>query len=446
MPIETEQGGSTTGATSAPWHTRLAALVNNISGATWKGLASTSAWQMANYLIPLLTFPYLARVLGVHGFGMIGIAVAIMAYAVLFTDWGFTLSATQAVARVREDRNAVNAILWATVAAKAVLGSVSLVVAIIGSALFIQDPTLRKVVYISSVTVIGSVLTVDWVLRGLEEMSKFAVSSILGKLATVPLVYLLVHNSTQIAEAAFAMASGSLFTAVITIVMVHKLGVIRRPDLNLRAVRTQLHDGLYVFLSTAVVSIYTNTLTLALGVAAGTREVGLFSGADKLRRPVTSALAPLGMVFYPRMNYLAMSAPHTARSTALRLLFVQTATAFFLSIFLFAAAPFLIRILLGPDFIPATPALRLMALAIIATGISNVLGLMIMLPFGLKREFTMCVIGGAVIGAIAVFPLSVRFGAAGTAATALIAEITVTTMMYVALRYRLPWFRLMGAR
>ena len=84
-----------------------------------RGLAAASIWQGANYLLPLITFPYLARVLGVEGFGLIGMAAAITGYALILVDWGFSLSAAQAVARMRDDLVATSDLIWATVLAKA---------------------------------------------------------------------------------------------------------------------------------------------------------------------------------------------------------------------------------------------------------------------------------------------------------------------------------------
>ena len=83
-------------------------------------------WQAGTYLVPLLTFPYLTRTLGVEAYGALGIGMAVSAYALIWTDWGFNLSASRAIAQMRQDREAVTTLFWNTLTAKAILALVSL--------------------------------------------------------------------------------------------------------------------------------------------------------------------------------------------------------------------------------------------------------------------------------------------------------------------------------
>ena len=371
---------------------------------------------------------------------MIGIGIAVANYALLLTDWGFGLSATQAVARERNDPVAVNRILWATISAKAFLGLLSSLAIIIGAMLFVSEPGLRAVLIISTLNVVGSILSVDWALRGLEHFTKFAAASIIGRLMAVPLVFLLVHNPFQVAEASFATAAGGLITAGITLTMAHRCGILRRPTVSLKDVVLQIKGGTHIFLSTATISLYTNSLAIALGVTAGVQQVGLFSGADKIRRPVFSLLSPISMVFYPRMNYLAATDIEKARRTGLHILRIQSGIALLLSAALCVATPLAVRVLLGTGFEAAIPVLQILSFLIFIIAVSNVLGLMIMLPFGMKREFTACTIVGAVFGLALVIPLSCYFGAIGASVAAVMAELAVTVAMYSVLARRLDWF------
>ena len=79
-------------------------LRRKLSRAAWAGLASASVWRIANYVIALATFPYLARTLGVAGFGVFGLGAAIAACAQLLTHWGFALTGTQQATRLRGHR------------------------------------------------------------------------------------------------------------------------------------------------------------------------------------------------------------------------------------------------------------------------------------------------------------------------------------------------------
>src|SRR4029453_8820464 len=87
--------------------------------------------QASVYIIPLVTIAYVARVLGAGHFGLLGIATNIIGNLIVFTDWGFSLSATREVARNAKDPHALREIFWNTLAAKCMLGLASLLSALI---------------------------------------------------------------------------------------------------------------------------------------------------------------------------------------------------------------------------------------------------------------------------------------------------------------------------
>jgi O-antigen/teichoic acid export membrane protein len=188
-------------------------------------------------------------------------------------------------------------------------------------------------------------------------------------------------------------------------------------------------------------SLYTNNLTIILGIVSGTQQVGILSGADKIRRPVQSLLSPISMVFYPRMSFLAMDDLDKALYTSLNLLRIQGAMSFLLSASLTVCAPIAVDILLGSGFEQASTTLQILSWVIFFTGVGGVLGPMIMLPFGMKREFTICIFVGAMVGLGSAVPLSIYAGAVGAATGAVCSEAAVALAMYAIVARRFPTFR-----
>jgi polysaccharide transporter, PST family len=415
-----------------------------LSRATWAGLASASVWQAANYLIPLLTIPYLTRILGVYGYGVIGIGAATSSYALLLTNWGFEYSATQAVAQERENPDAVSRILWATVSAKVLLGLLSSGAIIFGALFFVPDPSLKAVLLVSTLNVVGSAFDLEWVLRGMERLSKFAAASIIGRIAAVPLVFLLVRRSDQTAEAVFAGAAGGLITAAVTWEMVRRIGILRKPRISARSIFMQLKGGAHLFLSTIAISLYTASIVVVLGATTGTQQVGLFVGADKIKTAVIGLFYPICMVFYPRMSFLASTDSKKARATSLVLLRTTAGLSLLVSVGLYLTAPIAVRLLLGNGFGAAVPVLQILSWVIFLGTTNHVLASMIMLPFGLKREFSICSLWGTLVGLGSVFPLSFYAGAVGAAIAAVLAEIAVMSALFFALVQRLSWFKPFG--
>ncbi|QYF87652.1 oligosaccharide flippase family protein [Brevundimonas sp. PAMC22021] len=392
-----------------------------------RGLAAASVWQIANYLLPLITFPYLARVLGAEGFGLIGMAAALTGYALILVDWGFSLSGAQAVARMRDDARATSHLIWATVLAKAWLCAAGLAALAVVAALAPAD--LRLVLLAWALAAPAAVLNLDWALKGAEALGRFAWTSVAGRLLAFPLVFLWVRDAGDAALAALCVSIGALATAMLTLWQARAIGLLRRPHLDACSAWRQLKSGAHVFGSTAAISLYTNTLSVGLGLISGAGQLGLFAMAERIRRSAQGALSPIMTVFFPRMSALHASDPAAAGRLAKRLLLTQGGLAAVLALLLAVLAPALVRLLAGPGADGAVPVLRAMAPLIFLVGLNNALGVMILLPFGLKRAFTSAILAGGAVGLILLWPLATRYGAVGAALTAVAAEVVVAAVM-----------------
>lgn len=422
---------------------RLTSLLTDfrarLSSPSARGLVATSIWQLSNYAIPLLTFPYLARVLGVEGFGLIGLAVAIIGYALMITDWSFGYTATQAVAQNKKSPKTISQIIWDVTFAKAALGAICSLAVIVCAQ--VVPESLRCVLMAALLNILGAVLSVDWVLRGMGQFARFATTSVLGRLAAIPMIYLLVQGPDDAAMAVIVSAMGGLLSVLLGWAALVKLEVAGRMALRPSAIWKFLADGRHVFSSVAATSFYTNSIAVALGYVSSAHQVGLYAGADRIKRPVHSLLSPISLVFFPRMSDISQSDPPKAVQLAKRLLVVQGGLALMLSILLTLAAPLLVRILLGPAFGEVVPILMVQAWLIFFIGLSNVTAAMIMIPFGMKRELTYCIYTGAILGLALVFPLSYYGGAFGASLAALIAEIGVTVSSFILLMRRFSWLK-----
>lgn len=421
----------------------LRGISNRLRSKTSAALSAAGAWQIASYVIPLLTTPYLARILGPHQFGQVAVGLAVATYVQIVTDWGFNFTATQAAARLRADPSGLDKLISATIFAKASLfaGASIVTLAVIFT---IGSEALRPLIILSLIGPLGGVFNLDWLLRGTERIGTFAITTVFGRLCAVPLVFLLVRDPGDVNLAAFALAISSPITAAVILYAARRENLLHLTRISVKSAFDQISVGAHVFLSTAAISIYTNTLSIVIAGTSNATQVGLFSSADKIRRPVQSLYSPIAMVFYPRLSYLAQEDASQAKAMCSRILLIQGSVALTLSIILAVTAPLCVTVVLGNAYADAVPVLRVLSSLIFMVGLSNVLGLMIMIPFGLRREFLFCVAAGAVIGLGLAIPLSMAAGALGAAVAAASAEATVTVSMYVVLSRRFAWFRPFG--
>jgi PST family polysaccharide transporter len=399
-------------------------------------------WQVGNYAIPLLTFPYLTRILGLRQFGVYALSFAVASYFVLLTDWGFALAAPGQIARTGGDRSQINRIFWSTLSAKAILGCVAFVLIGLAAFAFRQVREIAPVLFCASGMVVANVITVNWCLQGLERLGKFATAATIGRALTVPATILLVHSENDAWIAALVQSAGAGIGGVISLILLRNLSVVGRPVVTVQGISAQIKEGWPLFVSALSATLYTSTNTVVLGMLRGPAQAGLFGGADRLRMAAQAATAPISSAVFPRSSRLMHEDRDAGLAFARRLLLYQGAFMLLISIVMMVAAEPMIRILAGPHFEGSVAVLRCLAPIPFLVGIGNVFGVQLLLPLGMKRTFSRITAAAAVIDIAIVFPLSWWFGAVGTAFAALVAEGFVVAAMGVALaRTGLPIFR-----
>ncbi|MBO0733331.1 MAG: flippase [Methylocapsa sp.] len=394
---------------------------------------SLTVLQGSTYLIPLVLTPYLARVLGVEQFGMLGIATSIILNLTTFTDWGFSLSATREVAQNRSDPVELRNIFWNTLAAKGMLSLASFIALIAIIAYLGLSSPLSWIILAGGPQVLGNVVGVNWFLLGIEAAPSMVVGALIGRLSVIPLTLYFVHSPRDTILAAAIAASGPVLSAAIALPIALRMRPLMPVFFTFGGAWRQLRGGWHIFLANAGALLYTQLNVIVVGAFAGPVQAGLLFGAQKLAGACKSVMGPLGAAAYPRLSSLVPKQPGEAIRLAMRILAFQGAITLGLFLFLLVAAPYLVRLFLGAGYEGAVPAVRWLSGTVFVIGISNVLGLQIMLPFGMKQLFMRILTTSGMFNVISIGPLSYYFGATGAAISVLITEGIVTTLMAVAL-------------
>jgi O-antigen/teichoic acid export membrane protein len=392
------------------------------------------ALQAANYIIPLLTFPYLTRTLGVEQFGAYALALAVASYLALFVDWGFAFTAPSQVARERHLPNRLNEIFWSVLFARVGLGAGVLTILYVVIATVPPLQTLWLPLACASGLVLASMLTVSWCLQGLERMSKFALAAVIGKAMTIPATFFLVQDPEDAWIALLIQSGGSAIGGVLSISFVLRLRIIGVPVIGMRAILDQIRQATPLFLSSVAVNIYTSSNTIVLGLLQGPASVGLYAPADRLRMVAQAIIPPISQAVYPRVSRMFVEDRDKGLELSQHVLLLLGAITLVASAALFLAAEPLVILIAGPMFAGAVPVLRWLAPIPFIVSINTVLGMQMMLPLGLNRPFSRVLIRAAAVDLVLIVPLTWYFGAEGAAMSVLAAELWVVTDMTLQLR------------
>lgn len=258
--------------------------------------------QASNYLLPLLTLPFLGRVLSVETFGKLAFAQAIAQYFVMLTEYGFNLTATRRISIARADRSRVSEIFANTMAAKGLLALGGYIAAI---ALVTLSPKLNGMVPLVTacyVGVIGSFLLPLWLFQGLEEMKALVYATTTARIAAVCAIFLAVRSDSDLIVAALLQNAGSLLAGLFALALIRRYRLVHIQLPSWRGIKEALADGWSMFLANVAISFYTTLNTVLLGLFASASEVAYFAAADKLRFAAQGLFLPIAQAVYPRVS------------------------------------------------------------------------------------------------------------------------------------------------
>ena len=396
-------------------------------------IAAMGVVQISNYVIPLITLPYLTRVLGAETFGKVAFAQVVMAYFVLLVDYGFSWSATSKVAANRSNPAEVNRIFAATWAAQWVL---VLLAALVAGGVILVSERLQSdapLYAAASTTVVATALFPIWFLQGLERLQVVAALQLFTRsLALIP-IFLLVRQPSDAIWVLIIQGGAAILAGVLSLWWMHRQSIVAWHRPRWHEIAAALREGGALFGSRVSISLYTALVPLVLGWVAGPVALAYFNLADKLRSAAQSLLVPLSQALFPRMSYLVHKDGGAAYALIKRSTLAVALIAGSASVSLWALADWMVLLLGGGDFAPAAEVLRWLAPLPLVIGLSNILGVQIMLPHGLNRAFNVILSSAAVISLLLIWPMALHLGAPGAAQTMLLVELWVTGAMTVTL-------------
>lgn len=263
---------------------------------------SLSLLQGANYLLPLITVPYLVRVLGIEKFGLIMFAQAFITYITIITDYGFNLSATRQIAIYREEKKKLSEIFSAVFSIKLLLllaCSIILIVLVFSFDKFYDN---FKVYFFYFGIVIGNVLFPVWIFQGLENMRYITLLNLLSKVVFTLLIFVYIKSPDDFLLAPIFQSLGYIIAGSISLfIIIKKFEIqLRVPQISL--IKYYFADSTPYFISRVSASLYTNTNTFIIGLVLGNSFVGIYTSAEKIFNAITSMYTPLNDALYPYMS------------------------------------------------------------------------------------------------------------------------------------------------
>lgn len=379
--------------------------------------------QIARKMIPLVAVPVLARALGPSGWGVVAFVLSFSTFLILLVEFGFDLSATRAIARVRESTEECARIVAGVVGSQLLLYLAGVTVAV---PIAYAIPMLRSdplLVAVGLMAALPQALSPLWFFQGMERVRIVAGLDIAGKLLSLAGMLLLVDGPEDAWKVlALYGVAPALFTTAGFCLMFQTVPL-RMPSWE--SMRESLAGSWPMFLLKASKSLYGVANVFLLGLFAPPFIVGYFAAAEKISTAVYGLLNPIEQALFPRLSHMVHQAPEKALRLVRIGLALMLSGGTMLMLALMAGAPYLIRLLMGSRFQEAVPVLRILALFLPFAGVTIALGFQWLLPLGLERYMNRIILTGGVINIALGSLLSSRFGHLGMAWAVVSTELFV---------------------
>lgn len=395
---------------------------------------SLSIIQGINYVFPLLTIPYLVKVLGPDRFGLIAYAQALMQYFVVVNDYGFNLSATRKIATIRHDSTLLGRTVSSILLLKAIFIAASLIVLLL---LCLLIPRFRQEILLYLISfgfVAGNSFIPLWFFQGAEKMQHIAIASFVGRL-----FYFIVLFSLVRGPADYLLAAGvySLAQVIVAITGIFLVLIVYKVKLVLPARRDmviELKEGWNVFVSMVASNLYTSSNAFILGFFASNAVVGYYSAGEKIVRTIQAMMNPVFQSVFPHLSALAAVSRDRALLLVKKIALLVGSVTFVISLLLFVGAVSIVSFLFGPAYERSVSVIRILAFLPFICSMGNIFGTQIMLNFNLEKPFKNIIVAGAFLNVVLALFLVNVLSYHGIAISMLITEsfITIALLLYLA--------------
>ena len=390
-------------------------------------------------LFPLITFPYVCRVIEADGVGQVNFFQSIISYISLFTCLGIPMYAIREIARDRNDVVKMNRTATEILLLHSML---TLVGYAIVAFLCLTVPQIQvniPLFLILSLTIFFTAIGCEWFYQGIEDFKYITIRGLIIKTISVILLFIFVKSKADLlyygCYAVLGVLGGNIFNFFRLRKYIHRENIIFS-DLH---IKRHIKPVLEVFSFSVVTSIYLQLNTVLLGFMKNALAVGYFTAATKVMQMLLQMSSCLGSVMMPRASHLIAENKESEFNNLIQKSYDFTlAIAMPITVGLIFCAPSLITTLCGIKFEESILPSQIIAPIILMVAISNVFGIQVLFPKGKINIVTLCCGIGAIADLILNLCLIPFFSYVGTSIAYLGAEVATTVSMYFIGRKYIP--------
>jgi len=390
---------------------------------------SLSVLQVLNYILPLVSLPYLTRVLGVEYFGLLAFATATVGYFQIITDYGFNFTATKEISIFRDDQKKLGEIFSAVISIKVLLMLISILLLTVIVFSFKKFSKDWEIYYFSFGLVLGQVLFPIWFFQGMEKMRYITYLNIIAKSIFTIAIFIFIKQPSDYYIAPILTSIGYISVGVYSLIIIKNDFNIKFKIQPISIIRYHLKEGWHIFISGIFTSFYTTSVTFILGIFSTNQVVGYYSLANRIIGVASNIFSPLNGAIFPYISKLVIDSKIKASAYINKILIYSSIVMLIFSILLFTFAKEIVLLISSSEFVNSIIILRILAFLPLILNAATIMLTNYFINFGFQSVLSKIYLFSAALSIILSFTLVPLFFEIGSAIAVLSVELITTFLM-----------------
>lgn len=393
-------------------------------------------YQITIILTPFITTPYIARVLGAEGIGIVAFTDSIVQYFIILGTLGVnSLYGTRTIAYVRDDLDNRSKVFWELMIFKVITSIITYGIFI--SCIYLVEPEYLTIFLIQSISIIASFFDVAWFFMALEDFKKTVTRNLIVRILGVIVLFIVVNDQDDLWKYVTLLVTVNLFGNLILCCYLPKYINLAKPDL--KELKTHFKLSLKILLPQIASSVYVLLDKTMVGYLANQVELGIYDLSQKIIRISLTVVTSTSIVLIPKIsNIVSKGDLNQMKEYIYKSFQFSSYLAFPLTLGLIGIAPEFIPWFLGEQFLKVITLITIAAPMIIAIAWSNVIGLQLMIPTKQEKVLTISYVIAALASFILNLLLIPKLHSIGGAISILIVEIIVTGIQFYFIKTFIP--------
>ncbi|MBR2716915.1 MAG: polysaccharide biosynthesis C-terminal domain-containing protein [Oscillospiraceae bacterium] len=351
-------------------------------------------------------------------------ASSVASYFIMLTMLGIPTYGIRACARVRDDREKLSQTVQELMIVNGVMALACCALLVLATLVIGRFREIRYLLWIAGTGILLNAVGVSWFYSALEEYAYITAASLCFKALSIAVMFLFVRSPEHVGRYVVVVLLASYGSYVVNFLRLRKYISFRR--CKKYSFLPHIKVSLVFFAMAVATTVYTNLDVVMLGFMKNDEAVGYYNTAVRVKAILVNLVTSLGTVLLPRLSYYVEKGSRrefvSVLEKAVRFVLFSAVP---LTVFFILCARETVLVLAGDQFLPSIRPMQYIMPTVLFIGLSNILGIQIMVPTGQEKKVTLSVaVGGAVdllLNALLIPPL----GAAGAALGTLAAELAV---------------------